>query len=99
MFSCQKTVRCFFCYGGQKKRFQIKNEWTEALENIYFAAEDLEREFSKIIYFLPDEPKELVSNLLGELDNNEQDRKFNKMLSEAVAQFENRQEADEIYER
>ena len=36
---------------------------------------------------------------LGELDNNEQNRKFNKMLSEAVVQFENRQEADEIYER
>lgn len=88
-----------------------KNERTEALENVYFAVEDLEREFSKIMYFLipagwqrypvdflPDEPKELVSNLLGELDHNEQNRKFNKMLSEAVAQFENRQEADEIYE-
>ncbi|EOT24049.1 hypothetical protein C805_02260 [Eubacterium sp. 14-2] len=78
---------------------EYKNERMEALENVYFAAEDLEREFSKIIYFFSDEPKELVSNLLGELDNNEQNRKFNKMLSEAVAQFENRQEADEIYER
>lgn len=49
--------------------------------------------------FLPDEPKELVSNLLGELDNNEQDRKFYKMLLEAVAQFKNQQEADEVYEQ
>lgn len=78
---------------------EYKNERTEALENVYFAAEDLEREFSKITYFLPDEPKELVSNLLGELDNNEQDRKFNKMLSDAVVQFENQQVADEVYER
>lgn len=78
---------------------EYKNERREALENVYFAAEDLEREFIKIKYFLPDEPKELVSSLLGELDNNEQNKKFNKMLSEAVAQFENRQEADEIYER
>lgn len=78
---------------------EYKNERTETLENVYFAAEDLEREFSKIIYFLPDEPKELVSSLLGELDNNEQNRKFNKMLSKAVVQFENRKETDEIYER
>lgn len=78
---------------------EYKNERTEVLENVYFAAEDLEREFSKITYFIPDEPREIVSNLLGELDNNEQDRKFNKMLSEAVAQFKNRQEADEVYER
>lgn len=78
---------------------EYKNERTEALENLYFAVEDLEREFSKITYFLPDEPKELVSNLLGELDNNEQNRKFNKMLSEAVAQFKNQQEADEVYEQ
>ena len=46
---------------------EYKNERMEALENVYFAAEDLEREFSKIIYFLSDEPKELVSNLLGHL--------------------------------
>lgn len=32
---------------------EYKNERTEALENVYFAAENLEREFSKIEYFLP----------------------------------------------
>lgn len=39
---------------------EYKNERLEALESIYLAAEDLEREFSKIKYFLPNEPKELV---------------------------------------
>ncbi len=37
---------------------EYKNERREALENVYSAAEDLEREFTKIKYFLPDEPKE-----------------------------------------
>ena len=48
---------------------EYRNERVEALENMYLTAEDLEREFLKIKYFLPDEPKELVQSVLGELDN------------------------------
>ncbi len=78
---------------------EYKNERVEALENMYLAAEDLEREFLKIKYFLPDEPKELVKNVLGELDNNESNIRFNKHLAESVSQFEDQQIADEIYSR
>ena len=67
---------------------EYKNERVEALENIYLAVEDLEREFLKIRYFLPDEPKELVQNVLGELDNNESNMRFNKHLAESVSKFE-----------
>lgn len=76
---------------------EYRNERLEALENIYLAAEDLEREFLKINYFLPDEPKELVQNVLGELDNNETNIRFNKQLAEDVLRFKNQQKADEFY--
>lgn len=78
---------------------EYKTERTEALESIYFAAEDLEREFSKIKYFLPDEPKELVHDVLGELDNNERHMRFNKELAEVALKSKNQQEADEVYNR
>ena len=76
---------------------EYKHERTEALESVYYAAQDLERKFSKITYFLPKEPEILVSNLLGELDNNEHDAEFNSRLAEAVSNFKNLQEADEVY--
>lgn len=76
---------------------EYKNERVEALENIYLAVEDLEREFLKIRYFLPDEPKELVQNVLGELDNNESNMRFNKHLAESVSKFEDQQKADGTY--
>lgn len=78
---------------------EYRNERVESLENMYLAAEDLEREFLKIKYFLPDEPKELIQNLLGELDNNERNMSFNKHLAESVSKFENQQKADEAYSR
>ena len=78
---------------------EYRNERVEALENIYLAAEDLEREFLKIKYFLPDEPKELVQNVLGELDNNESNMRFNKHLAESVAQLEDQKKADDAYSR
>lgn len=78
---------------------EYRNERVEALENMYLTAEDLEREFLKIKYFLPDEPKELVQSVLGELDNNESDMRFNKHLAEVTAKFENQQKADEVYSR
>lgn len=76
---------------------EYRNERLEALENIYLAAEDLEREFLKINYFLPDEPKELVQNVLGELDNNETNIRFNKQLEEDILRFKDQQKADEFY--
>lgn len=76
---------------------EYKNERVEALENMYLAAEDLEQEFFKIRYFLPDEPKEIVQNVLGELYNNECNIKFNKQLLESVSKFTDKQKADEVY--
>ena len=76
---------------------EYKNERVEALENIYLAAEDLEQEFFNIRYFLPDEPKKLVQNVLGELDNNECNIKYNKQLAESVSKFKDQQKADEAY--
>ena len=78
---------------------EYRNERVESLENMYLAAEDLEREFLKIEYFLPDEPRELIQNVLGELDNNESNMRFNKNLAESVSKFENQQKADEAYSR
>lgn len=69
------------------------------MESVYFAAEELEREFSRITYFIPKEPEDLVGNLLGELDNNEHNMEFNKRLAETVSQFENQQTADEVYDQ
>lgn len=76
---------------------EYKNERTESLENMYLAAEDLEQEFLKINYFLPDEPKELVQNVLGELDNNAIILRHNKQLEESISKFKNQQKADEFY--
>ena len=78
---------------------EYRTERTEALESIYYAAEDLEREFSKIKYFLTDEPKELVHDVLGELDDNERYIRFNKKLTEVALRSKNQQEADELYNR
>ena len=60
---------------------------------------DLQREFSKIKYFLPDEPKELIQNVLGELDNNDWDSKYNENLATSVLNFEDQQKADDAYEK
>lgn len=79
--------------------YEYKNERKEALEGIYFAAENLEREFSKIKYFLPDEPRKLVCGVFGELEDNESNREFNKNLGECILQFKDQQKADEAYDR
>lgn len=78
---------------------EYRTERTEALENLYFAAEELEREFSKIKFFIPDEPRELVQNVLGEIDNNKSIIEQNANLREAVLKLENQDSADEIYNR
>lgn len=78
---------------------EYRNERVDALENMYLAAMDLEREFSKIKYFLPDEPKELIQNVLGELDNNDWESKYNENLATSVLNFEDQQKADDAYEK
>ena len=78
---------------------EYRNERVEALEGMYLAAMDLEREFSKIKYFLPDEPKELIQNVLGELDSNDWDSKYNENLATSVLNFEDQQKADDAYEK
>lgn len=78
---------------------EYRNERVDALENMYLAAMDLEREFSKIKYFLPDEPKELIQNVLGELDNNDCDLKYNENLAASVLNFDDQQKADDAYEK
>ena len=79
--------------------YEYKNERQEALEGMYLASYNVEREFSKIKYFLPDEPRELVHDVLGEFEDNESNRKFNKNLGECVLQFKDQQKADEAYDR
>lgn len=78
---------------------EYRNERVEALESMYLAAMDLEHEFIKIKYFLPDEPKELVKNVLGELDNNKFDLEYNARLAESILKFENQEQADGVYEK
>ena len=78
---------------------EYKNERVEALEGMYFAAMELEREFIQIKYFLPEEPKELVQNVLGELDNNEFESRYNENLATSVLNFEDQQKADDVYEK
>lgn len=78
---------------------EYKNERVEALEGMYFAAMELEREFIKIKYFLPEEPKELVQNVLGELDSNEFESEYNENLATSVLNFEDQQKADDTYEK
>ena len=78
---------------------EYRNERVEALEGMYLAAMDLEREFSKIKYFLPDEPKELIQNVLGELDNNDFGSKYNENLATSVMNFQDQQKADDAYEK
>lgn len=79
--------------------YEYKNERQEVLEEIYLAAKNLEQEFSKIKYFLPDEPRKLVRDVFEELEDNERNRKFNKNLGECVLQFKDQQKADEDYDR
>ena len=78
---------------------EYKNERVEALEGIYFAAMELEREFARIKYFFPEEPQKLVQNVLGELDNNELASKYNENLATSVLNFEEQQKPDDTHEK
>lgn len=78
---------------------EYRNERVEVLESMYLAAMDLEHEFVKLKYFLPDEPKELVKNVLGELDSNKFASEYNARLAEGILKSENREQADNVYEK
>lgn len=60
------------------------NERKNALEEIYFASEELWRPFNKIKFFLPDEPWELIRNYFQEMDINRSIEETNQMLEKTV---------------
>lgn len=72
-------------------------ERRRTLENIYIESEELQRAFSKIKYIFPDEPKKLVHDLLGEIDNNESSEKINQYFLEEFENIEIPKEAKEMY--
>ena len=69
-----------------------------ALENIYYASEDLQRVFGKIKYIFPDEPIELVSNLLGEIDGNARSEEYNLHFKEQLKNFNDPDGAKKLYD-
>lgn len=73
-------------------------ERQKSLINMYLESEELQREFAKIKYIIPDEPKELVRDLLGELDSNEISEKNNQFFREQFEKIENPEKATEMYE-
>jgi hypothetical protein len=73
-------------------------ERRESLENIYLESEEMQRAFMKIKYIFPDEPKELVRDLLGEIDSNESAKKRNKYLLKQLKNVEDSGQAQEIYD-
>lgn len=73
-------------------------ERQKSLINMYLESEELQRAFSKIKYIIPDEPKELVRDLLGELDSNEISEKNNQFFRNQFENIENPEKATEMYE-
>lgn len=75
---------------------EYKFERKKALEKFYFAIDEIQKRFFQITYFLPDEPEELVTGLLAEIENNQNIEKHNKDLKEAYCKsgIDN---ADELY--
>ncbi len=71
-------------------------ERRKSLENMYLESEELQRAFMKIKYIFPDEPKELVRNLLGELDCNENAKRHNKHLLKQLKNVEDAGVTQEI---
>jgi hypothetical protein len=76
---------------------EYKFERKKALEKFYFAVNELQKRFFQITYFLPDEPVKLVTDLLAEVENNQNTEKQNKDLKEAYYKFDI-DNADELYE-
>lgn len=70
----------------------------KALENIYYASEDLQRIFGKIKYIFPDEPIELVSDLLGEIDGNAQSEEYNLYFMEQLKNVDDSDRAKKLYD-
>lgn len=58
----------FVTFGIAEKDYL--DERRKVLERIYLASEDLQRNFVKIKYILPDEPRELVEELFSEIAHN-----------------------------
>lgn len=73
-------------------------ERRKSLENMYLESEELQRAFAKINYIFPDEPKELVRDLLGEIDGNERHEEQNKNLQEQLKNIEAPDKAKEIHD-
>lgn len=54
------------------------------MENMYLESEELQKAFVKVKFIFPDEPKELVRDLLGEIDGNERYEEQNKNLQKNI---------------
>lgn len=70
----------------------------KALENIYYASEDLQRVFAKIKYIFPDEPIELVCDLIGEIDGNVRSEEYNFYLKEQLENSDDLEGAKKLYD-
>lgn len=73
-------------------------ERQKSLINMYLESEELQRAFAKIKYIFPDEPYELIRDLLGELDSNEISEKNNQFFRNQFENIENPEKATEMYE-
>lgn len=73
-------------------------ERQKSLINMYLESEELQRAFAKIKYIFPDEPYELIRDLLGELDSNESSEKANQFFRKQFENIENPEKAKEMYE-
>ncbi len=73
-------------------------ERRKSLENMFSAAEELQRAFMKIKYIFPDEPYKLVRDLLGEIDSNESSEKNNQYFREQFKSVEDPERAKEMYD-
>lgn len=73
-------------------------ERRKSLENMYLESEELQRTFAKIKYIFLDEPKELVRDLLGEIDGNGGHEEQNKNLQEQLKDIEDPDKAKKIHD-
>lgn len=74
-------------------------ERKRSLENMHLESEELQRAFMKIKYILPDEPKKLVCDLLGELESNNDSERNNRYFQERFKDIEDPQKAEEMYNK
>ena len=70
-------------------------ERTKALEEVYYATEELQKSLNKIKFFLPDEPWKLIREYLIEIERNKSTERYNREIDEKVARVLNTEELGE----